>query len=404
MTSLPPSQPRRPANLLPQTVLDFLMSLWQKPWVRLLVYLALFWLVWQMALRLIGVLVMIGVAYAISYVLNPLILWLETKGMRRGWSVMLMLIAFLAIAGLLFWTVASQASNLIGSIPSMFDRLPKILEQTLKDHSNIPAVAQMQGTLINYVREKTADISANIGPIIAQLLSPNSDIMGRLAGVMGWLGQAVVVLTLAIFFMMDHARVGRMLLSLLPRQWQPTAVRLTDDISQSFGSYLRGQLITSFVISLIAGGGLLLLKVPNALALGLLTGIFGLIPMFGMVLATVPVLLQAIPQGTTTLLWVCALYFLINQVAFNFVQPMIMGRTSKISPAGILVAVLIGASVGGLGGAFLAIPAAILVQRWVTRYWLNSPAHEGLPPQPPARATVVFPDREPSQRTPADPN
>ena len=203
------------------------------------------------------------------------------------------------------------------------------------------------------------------------------------AGVLGWLGQAVVILTLAVFFMADHGRPGRMLLGLLPRHWQPLAVRLSDDVSESFGNYLRGQLLTGAAITLIAGGGLLLLRVPNALALGLLTGIFGLIPMFGMVLATIPVLLQAIPQGTSTVLWVCALYFAINEVAFNFVQPMIMGRTSNLTPAGILVAVLVGGSVGGLGGAFLAIPAAMLLQRWVNRYWLHSPAHEGLPPQAP---------------------
>lgn len=403
MTSLPPSQPRRSASAVSQTVQEYLLLLWHKPWVRLLVYLFAAWVLWQVAQQLTGVLVLIAGAYAVSYVVNPLILWLEAKGLRRGWSVTLLLLAFLAIVGLLFWTVASQVTNLIGSLPALLDRLPKLIEKTLKDHSDIPAVAQMKDKLMEYVQTKVTDIGANIGPLTAQLLSPNSDVMGRLAGVLGWLGQAVVLLTLAIFFMMDHARVGRMLLRLLPLQWQPTAIRLTDDISQSFGGYLRGQLITGLVISIIAGGGLLLLKVPNALALGLLTGIFGLIPMFGMVLATVPVLLQAIPQGTQTLIGVCILYFLINQVAFNFIQPMIMGRTSNISPAGILVAVLVGASTGGLVGAFLAIPAAVLLQRWVTRYWLHSPAHEGLPPQPTPPA-VVYAENEKTHLVSPDQN
>lgn len=383
---------------------EFLAFLWAKPLVRLLAYLLLFWLAWQFARQLTGVLVMIGAAYAISYVVNPLLNWLQARGLRRGWSVTLLLLAFLAVVGLLFWTVASQVTNLIGSLPSLFERFPALLDQWLKDHRDIPAVAQMQGKLMTYVNEKISDITANIGPITASLLNPNSDVMGRLAGVLGWLGQAVVVLTLAVFFMLDHERPGRMLLGLLPRSWQPVAVRLTTDISQSFGGYLRGQLITGLVISIIAGGGLLLLKVPNALALGLLTGMFGLIPMFGMLLATVPVLLQAIPQGTTTLIGVCVLYFFINQAAFNFVQPMIMGRTSNLTPVGILIAVLIGGSIGGLGGAFLAIPAAMLVQRWVLRYWLHSPAHEGLPVQSTPPAAVVYPEPEHVQQAASERN
>ena len=383
---------------------EFLAFLWAKPLVRLLAYLLLFWLAWQFARQLTGVLVMIGAAYAISYVVNPRLNWLQARGLRRGWSVTLLLLAFLAVVGLLFWTVASQVTNLIGSLPSLFERFPALLDQWLKDHRDIPAVAQMQGKLMTYVNEKISDITANIGPITASLLNPNSDVMGRLAGVLGWLGQAVVVLTLAVFFMLDHERPGRMLLGLLPRSWQPVAVRLTTDISQSFGGYLRGQLITGLVISIIAGGGLLLLKVPNALALGLLTGMFGLIPMFGMLLATVPVLLQAIPQGTTTLIGVCVLYFFINQAAFNFVQPMIMGRTSNLTPVGILIAVLIGGSIGGLGGAFLAIPAAMLVQRWVLRYWLHSPAHEGLPVQSTPPAAVVYPEPEHVQQAASERN
>ncbi|WP_291427046.1 AI-2E family transporter [Deinococcus sp.] len=372
---------RAPLPKTPQTVADYLGFLWTKPWVRLLFYGFLLWLAWRTLQFLTGIVVMIGAAYAVSYVLNPLLNWLQSRGLRRGWSITLLLIVFLGITGLLFWTVASQVTNFIAGIPGLLAQLPTIAEKQLKEHSDIPAVAHMQGKLMTYLNEKVSDMSANLGPIVASVLDPHSYLMGRLAGVLGGLGQAVVILTLAVFFMSDHARPGRMLLGLLPRYWQPPAVRLADDVSESFGNYLRGQLLTGAAITLIAGGGLLLLKVPNALALGLLTGIFGLIPMFGMILATVPVLLQAIAQGTTTVLWVCALYFLINQVAFNFVQPMIMGRTSNLTPAGILIAVLVGGAVGGLGGAFLAIPAAMLLQRWVTRYWLHSPAHEGLPPQ-----------------------
>lgn len=371
-------RPTPPARTVP----EYLLHLWSKPPVRAITYALLAWLTWRLALQVMGAIVLIGVAYAISYVVNPLLVWLEKRGLRRGGSILLILLGFLAVLGLLVWTFATQVTSFLTGLPVLLGRLPELVQGWLDPHRDIPAVAAMEDKLVDYLRGKVDDIGANIGPITAEILNPNSEVMGRLAGVLGWLGQATVVLTLAIFFMVDHAQPGRMLLGLLPRQWQSTAVRLSEDVGQSFGIYLRGSLITGGVISLIAGAGLLLLNVPNALALALLTGILALIPFFGMVLATIPVLLQAIPQGTTTLIWVGVLYFFINQIAFNVVSPMIMGRASNVSAAGIMVAVLLGASAFGLPGALLAIPAAILLQRWVTRYWLYSPAHEGIRPAP----------------------
>ncbi|RJF71114.1 AI-2E family transporter [Deinococcus cavernae] len=374
----PPQLPATPAHTVP----EYLLHLWRKPLIRAAVYALLVLLAWRLARQVMGAIVLIGVAYAISYVVNPLLVWLEKRGLRRGGSILLILLGFLAVTGLLIWTVATQVTSFLAGLPVLLSRLPELVQGWLDPHRDIPAVAQMEDKLVTYLREKVSDVGANIGPITAEVLNPNSAIMGRLTGVLGWLGQATVVLTLAMFFMVDHAQPGRMLLGLLPRQWQSVAARLSEDVSQSFGIYLRGTLITGGVISLIAGAGLLALKVPNALALALLTGILALIPFFGMVLATIPVLLQAIPQGTNTLIGVSILYFAINQVAFNVVSPMVMGRASNISAAGIMVAVLIGASAFGLAGALLAIPAAILLQRWVTRYWLYSPAHEGIRPAP----------------------
>lgn len=385
--TLPPTP--RPSSL--RTVPQYLLHLWSYPLVRVIVYTLLAVLALRLARQLTGALVLIGVAYAISYVLNPVLEWLEKRGLRRGGSILLILLGFLAVLGLVFWTVATQVTSFVAGLPALLGRLPELVQGWLELHRDIPAVAQMEDKLVDYLQGKVTDFGVNIGPITEEILNPNSEIMGRLAGALGWLGQATVVLTLAMFFMVDHAQTGRMLLGLLPRQWQSVASRLSEDVSQSFGIYLRGTLITGGVISLIAGVGLLLLNVPNALALALLTGVLALIPFFGMVLATIPVLLQAIPQGTNTLIWVSVLYFMINQVAFNVVSPMVMGRASNISAAGIMVAVLLGASAFGLAGALLAIPAAILVQRWVTRYWLYSPAHEGIRPAPQAVEAALTP-------------
>jgi predicted PurR-regulated permease PerM len=361
---------------------QYLALLWNEPYIRLPFYLALLWLAWILLGRMSNVVAVIGMAYGLSYLVNPLLSWLEKRGLGRPWGTLLLVLLFLGVMGVLFWTLASQISAFISGLPVLLNRLPSLLEKAFKDHSEVPGIAQMQTRLTEYVRNQVGEINSNVGPILAGALNPNSDIFSRVGSFLGWLGQGVIVLTLGVFFMLDHTRPGRMLLGLLPRHWQPTAKRLSDDVSRSFGTYLRGQLLTSLATAVVAALGLLVLNVPNALALGLLTGLLNLVPAVGMVLAAVPVILQALPQGTTTILLVCGLYFILNQLAWNVIAPTIMGRTSTLKPAGILVAVLTGATLAGFLGAFLAIPAALLLQLWVSRYWLGSPAQRGAPPAP----------------------
>ncbi|MDO4244734.1 MAG: AI-2E family transporter [Deinococcus sp.] len=364
----------------PQTVPQLLSFLWSRSYVRLLVYTVAAVLLLMAARHIAGPLSLIAMAYALSYTVNPLLVKMEKHRITRPFGTILIMLALLGIMGLLFWTVASQVVSFLGNLPGLLQNLPGLLQNLLdrgQQPGDNPQISQTQAQLTQYVREQLDALSQNIGPLIGRVLGPDSMLYGQVSGVMNWLGQAGLVLTLAVFFMLDHGRFGRGILRLFPKTWQPRLLAVSEDISESFGNYIRGQLLLLLVISAIAGAGLLLLGVPNALALGLLTGLLNLVPLVGMVLSAIPALLQAIPQGNTTLLLVAALYFILNQLAWNVIAPMVMGRSVNMSAAGILIAIIIGGGLAGLPGALLAIPTASLVGRWLRRYWFPTPAYQG---------------------------
>ena len=362
-----------------RTVPQLLAFLWSRSHVRLIVYALAALLLVLLARRISGPLALIALAYALSYTFNPLLTRLEKHRVTRPFGVALILLALLGVIGVLFWTVASQVVSFLQGLPTLLSSLPQLLERMIGSgprHADAE-ISQTQAQLTQYVREQVDNLSQNVGPLLAQVFAPDSILYGQVSGVMNWLGQAGLVLTLAVFFMLDHGRFGRTLLRFFPKDWQPQLLALSEDVSRSFGNYIRAQLILLLVISGISGAGLLLLGVPNALALGLLTGLLNLVPLVGMVLAAIPVLLQALPLGTTKVLIVAGLYFVLNQVAWNVIAPMVMGRTVNISAAGILIAILIGGGLAGLPGALLAIPTASLIVLWLRRYWFPSPAYQG---------------------------
>lgn len=366
-------QPRPPYRTVPDMLYDY----WRRPEIRLGVYVVLGWLIFRAAHMLSSVLGLIAVAYALAYLVNPLLEWLERRGLGRAWSALLLLLVALTATGLLFWTLAAQVVDLVKGLPVLADQLTGRLEPLIHKRNEAPGVDSLQTQLFEYLRDKLKDISQNIGPALEQVLPSNYNVMDMLGRAMGQLASAGFVLTLALYFMLDYEHFGEGVLHLFPRDWQPRLRQLSQDVSQSFGVFVRGQLLTGLAVAVLAGIGLLLLKVPNALALALLTGVLYLVPFVGIILATIPPLLQAMPQGTPTLIGVAVLYFVLNQVGGNIVGPMIMGRTARLSPSVILIAVLVGLSVAGVAGAFLAVPTAILLQRWGRELWIPSRAYQG---------------------------
>lgn len=379
----PPPEPLSLAVGRAQNVTELIAALWKGPAVRLGVYLVLVplcaWLLLRGMQFLTSVLVTVLLAYGLAFLCNPLLAWLEKRRVGRGIGVLLVLLLGLVLVSGVVMVLSAQLRDMLGRLPDLAQALKSSVLGALDHLDRVQGAEGLKARISEAIDRQMQQVQEGAGPLAERLLNSGPDVMHTLSNLVGWLGQVGFIVTLAMYFMIDYDGVGRTLVRTFPKRWQPTLVRLSDDVSQSFGAYLRGTLLTMVACIVMATGGLMLLKVPNALAIGLLSGIINLFPYVGIVLASVLAMLQAIPQGTTTILLVALLYFLINQLLGNVIGPMIMGRTTQLTAATILVAILIGLALGGAAGALLAIPVATLIKRWLERYWLPSRAHEGRP-------------------------
>jgi predicted PurR-regulated permease PerM len=118
-----------------------------------------------------------------------------------------------------------------------------------------------------------------------------------------------------------------------------------------------------------------LVGVPYVVALGLLVGIFDLIPLAGATIAAVVCVLVAIAASGTTAAIVVAVFFIAYQQLENhLIQPLVYGRTVQLSPLAVLVSVLVGAQIAGVLGALAAIPVAGAIQVLLVDWRANRPA------------------------------
>jgi len=185
---------------------------------------------------------------------------------------------------------------------------------------------------------------------------------GVLSGV-GTLASLVVTgllaLVLAFLFVKDGDRFLPFLRRFVgPRVGGHLSVIL-GQIWSTLGGFIRGQVLVSLADGLFIGIGLLIVGVPLALPLAVLTFIGGFIPIVGALFAGVlSVLVALVSNGFTAALIVLGIVLLVQQVEGNVLQPILQGKSLQLHAAVVLLAVTAGSSLYGIAGAFLAVPVA----------------------------------------------
>jgi predicted PurR-regulated permease PerM len=137
---------------------------------------------------------------------------------------------------------------------------------------------------------------------------------------------------------------------------------------KTLGDFIRVQAIVSFVDAFFIGLGLVVLGVPLAAALAVLTFFAGFIPIVGALAAgTLAVLVALVSNGLTTALIVLGIIIVVQQLESNVLQPVLQGRSLNLHAAVVLLAVTAGGTLFGIIGAFLAVPVAAVTAA-VLRY------------------------------------
>jgi predicted PurR-regulated permease PerM len=204
----------------------------------------------------------------------------------------------------------------------------------------------------------------------------------------------VLALVISLYLLVDGPRIGKRSLAIIPSQHRVKALFLQDNTSRVLGGYLRGQLTLALIIGILAGVGTALLGLPYAVVLGVLAGLFELVPMFGPILSVVPAVLVALFMPFPTVVWVVLLFLVIQQVENNVLAPRISGHAVGLHPLGAMFALLVGFQLAGLLGGLFAVPLAGVLWVLLGAAYRNVVVAE--PPRPKRRLLPV-----PSFRLPA---
>jgi predicted PurR-regulated permease PerM len=286
-------------------------------------------------------------------------------GLPRQAGLLLSVLLTLIGVGLVFYMVA-----------------PPLVAQTRSLIDLMPALVESWDRQIRDLVERS--------PVWAQVLGPRppdeSYVGGFVAQIAGWLGDATpyVFGGVKLMIYLSSVFVMGIYLSLRPGVYRegfiqlapPVHRELVRDILSELGQTLRawivGQLAGMFVLGLLTWIGLELLRVPYALAFGVLAAIITIVPFFGSLISTVlPALFVLGTGGIGHTVLVLLLGVVVNNIESNVVQPMIMERQVNLPPVLSILAVLVMATLLGVLGVFVAVPVLVVVMVILRRVYVH---------------------------------
>lgn len=327
-----------------------------------------------------GVLTPFVVSIGVAYIIAPLVGLLTARRVPRGLAIILVVLPIIAVVATV---VLVSGPQLVEQSQAMVTRLPGFASRSVEwlagfgDRlARLPFFNAEQKTFLNRLDAEKLGvilqgyaqiILKNIGGAVLGLLSHVGNILGFIAFV-------IVVPVVTFYMLLDWAKFTAAIEGLIPPPHRAAIMGFVQEYDHSLGRYIRGQLIEATLVGTLTTVSFLILGVPSALLLGVIAGIFNLIPYVGFTASLVPALIVALTMDdpVSGLIKVVATFAAIQFLDGNVTGPRIVGNSVGLHPIWIMIALTLSGTFFGFIGLLLAIPLAVLVKmllvKGVARY------------------------------------
>lgn len=324
--------------------------------IVVLVVLSALAVAWLLA-RIWTTLVLLLISGILATGLAPLVSLVEGAPQTRrprvpkAVAILAIYLAFFLVVGLFFSEIVAvmvaEGRDFVRNLPGYVGQL----EQWARDFQpRVPWFPDVD-RLISRVPEELASLGNQI-PAAA----------GILFRFLGSILSVITVLVFAYYMLVGGPGMKRGFLILWPPEMRPQVERVLRGIGVKFGAWLRGQVLLMVIIFAAATAGLSVLRVPYAVVLGAIAGLFEAVPIVGAVVGAIPAVIVAMFGPLWQTLAVVALFVLIQQLEGNVIVPRVMRHAVGLSPLVTLTALLVGAQLMGVVGALISIPVAAALQ------------------------------------------
>ena len=315
-----------------------------------------------------SVLTPLFLAFAIAYVLDPVIDRFETWKVPRPAGIAIVLVAAL---GVIVTFIALVLPGVASDVAAVAVELPRKLAALIT--SADPWLSAHGIKVPHTTTEWMEKLGANANQLASSVLGPAGGVLSAVvSGGFSMAGSVVaiaVVPVLSVYFLNDFDRITAGIRSMLPRRYRRVVTEYAKEIDAALSHFLRGQLTVMAIVAVLYGAAYSVLGVRLALVVGVMAGLLSFIPYLGSAFALISGLLMSLLGGFNPpqLIGVVIAYAVVQTLEGFVIQPRVMGKSVGLPEMWVLIALFVGGQIFGFLGVLLAVPAAAVAKIFVTR-------------------------------------
>ncbi|HEU4396702.1 MAG TPA: AI-2E family transporter [Actinomycetota bacterium] len=291
-------------------------------------------------------------AVVVVYLLNPVVSALERRGVPRAAGAGVVYVLFICLVALAIALLVPVVTRQVGQV---VDHFPGYVADAQAQVRRIAARFGQEPDFrldAEQVREWLAagDNRQAVTRYITGLRSFTTSLLG---------GLVIVVIgpIMAFYLLVDLPRLQRGGMALVPPGRRDEIRVLMDRISQAVGGFFRGQLLVALFVGVASSLGLWAVGLPFWLLVGMVAGVFNLVPLIGPFIAGgLAVIIALVGGEPLTALWAALVLLAVQQLDNHLISPNVMSRTVQLHPVVVMLALLVGASFAGLFGMLVIVP------------------------------------------------
>ncbi len=296
------------------------------------------------------IIALLFISVILTAAIGPIVSRLQKRKIPRPMGVLIIYLILFIVIGLLFSFIIPP---LLAQFKSLVQNFPSYAEKFTALFQGLESYFGSYGVSFN-----SQDFVKNI---TTGFIQSSGEVFSTTVSVFSGLISVIVVLSITFYMSVKENSIKKFLVSVTPRRHHEYVSSAVDRIEVKIGKWLQGQIIVMFFIFVLSFFVLYFLKVPYALLLALIGGLFEIIPYIGPIVSGALATIVGFLVSPFTGFLVLLAYIIIHQVESQILVPQIMKKTVGLNPVAVILALLVGAKLGGILGAILSIPIAAMI-------------------------------------------
>lgn len=314
--------------------------------------------IFDFILEVLAIVAPLFVGIFIAWLFDPAVKWLQKRGVKRTIGSVIMYVLFLGCLLIVISSIipllSDQINDFAQTLPSVFDSMKSWIDDIFDKLSSIQGfdAESFKSDLFKRTEEIGTNLASSLPTITVSIAK----------SIFGGLGVFLVGMIIGFYLLVGFDNVNDTIITIFPKKMQTNAQALITTINTSLRKFVQGALLDATFVFIITSIGLWLVGLKAPILFGLFCGLTNVIPYAGPYIGGAPAVIVGFSQSPAIGILVLVVIAVIQFLEGNFIQPLIMSKTTKLHPVTIMLGLLVFGHFWGIFGMLISTPIISVIK------------------------------------------